>query len=137
MTTEAQPRIIELTKALTGDLIDNDLRWECETQIEVILTLKETGHSKLEYLRELLQQLQSQVLGVPLAENETEEDTSEHRLFTLRGLDKTFEEAKEAFARWKVAGKRLKEVFTKATSDEKVVKDETAEEPTEEDPRPR
>ena len=74
-----------------------------------------------------------QVLGAPLAENETEKDTSEHRLYALRKLDKTFEEAKEAFTRWKVAGKRLKEVFTKATSDKTVIKDETAEEPTEED----
>ena len=99
------------------------------------MTLRETGHKKLEYLRELLQQLQSQVLGAPLAENETEEDTSEHRLYALRKLDKTFEEVKEAFARWKMAGKRLKEVFSKATSDETVVKDETAEEPTEGRPR--
>ena len=83
MTNEAQPRIVNLTKALTGDLSSNNLRWECETQIEVIMTLRETGHKKLEYLRELLQQLQSQVLGAPLAENETEEDTSKHTLFTL------------------------------------------------------
>ena len=64
-----------------------------------------------------------QVLGAPLAEIESEEDTSEDRLYALRKLDKTFEEAKEAFARWKVAGKRLKEVFTKATSDETPVTD--------------
>ena len=36
------------------------------------------------------------------------------------------------FARWKVSGKRLKEVFTKATSDKTTVKDKTAEEPREE-----
>ena len=90
------------------------------------MTLRETGHSKLEYLRELLQQLKSQVLGAPLAENETEEDTSKRRLFTLWKLDKTFKEAKEAFARWKTAGKRLKKVFSKATSDKTVIKDETA-----------
>ena len=59
MTTESHPKIIELTKALTGDLSDNDLRWECETQLDVITTLKETGHKKLEYLKDLLQQLQS------------------------------------------------------------------------------
>ena len=112
MTNEAQPRIVNLTKALTGDLSDNDLRLECETQLEVITTLKETGHKKLEYLKDLLQQLQSQVLGAPLAETESEEDTSKHRLFALRKLDKTFQEAKEAFARCKVPGKRLKEVVT-------------------------
>ena len=52
-------------------------------------------------------------------------------------MDKTFKEAKEAFARWKVAGKRLKEVFNKAISDKTPVKDETAEEPSKGDRRPR
>ena len=52
-------------------------------------------------------------------------------------MEKTFKEAKEAFVRLKVAGKRLKEVFTKATSDKTVIKDETAEEPTEGRPRQR
>ena len=84
---------------------------------------------KIDYLQSLLQQLESQVLGAPLAETELEEDTSEHRLFALRKLDKTFEEAKEVFARWKVSDKRQKEVFRKATSDETPVKDENAEEP--------
>ena len=50
-------QIINLTKALTGDLSSNDLRWECETQIEVISTPREMGTKKLEYLKELLQQL--------------------------------------------------------------------------------
>ena len=127
MAKESHPKIIELTKTLTGDLSDNALRWECETQLEVITTLKETGQKKLEYLKNLLEQLQSQVLGAPLAETESEEDTSEHRLYALQKLDKTFEEVKEAFARWKVAGKRLKEVFRKETSDKTLVKDENSE----------
>ena len=58
-----------------------------------------------------------------------EEDTIEHRLFALRKLDKIFEEAKQAFAKWKVSGKQLKEIFLKATSDKKQVKDENAKEP--------
>ena len=37
-------------------------------------------------------------------------------------MDKTFEEVKEAFARWKVAGKRLKEVVTKETSEKTVIR---------------
>ena len=52
MTNEAQPRIVDLTKALTGDLSDNDLTWECETQNDIITTLRETGHKKLEYLKD-------------------------------------------------------------------------------------
>ena len=98
MSTESHPKVIELTKTLTGDLSNNGLRWECETQLEVISTLKEMGQRKLDYLKSLLEQLQSQVLGAPLAETESEEDTSKARLFALRKLDKTFEEAKEVFA---------------------------------------
>ena len=91
MSTDSHPMVIELTKLLTGDLSDNGLRWECETQLEVISTLKETGQHKIDYLKELLEKLQSQVLGAPLAESETEEDTSEARLFALRKLDQSFE----------------------------------------------
>ena len=67
-----------------------------------------------------------------MAETESEEDTSEVRLFTLRKLDQAFEKAKAVFARWKVSGKQLKEVFTKAMSNKTTVKDETAEESREE-----
>ena len=105
MSTDSHPKVIELTKLLTGDLSDNGIRWECETQLEVISTLRETGQRKLDYLKSLLEQLQSQVLGAPLAETETEEDTSEARLFALRKLDQSFEQAKEVLARWKVSGK--------------------------------
>ena len=100
MSSDAHPKVIELTKALTGDLRDNGLRWECETQLEVISTLKETGQRNLDYLKDLLGQLQLQVLGALLAKTETEEDTSEARLFALRKLDKTFEQAREVFARY-------------------------------------
>ena len=36
------------------------------------------------------------------------------------------------FARWKVSGKRLREVFTKVTSNKTTVKDENVEDPREE-----
>ena len=52
MSTDSHPKVIELTKLLTGDLSDNGLRWECETQLEVISTLKETGQRKIDYLKE-------------------------------------------------------------------------------------
>ena len=76
MSNDAHPKVIELTKLLTGDLSEDKLRWECETQLEVIATLKETGQRKIDYLEELLAKLKSQVLGAPLAESESEEDTS-------------------------------------------------------------
>ena len=117
MSTDSHPMVIELTKLLTGDLSDNGIRWDCETQLEVISTLKETGQCKIDYLKVLLEKLQSLVLGAPLAETESEEDTSKARLFALQRLDKKFEEAKAVFTRWKVSGKQLREVFSKATSD--------------------
>ena len=83
MSTDSHPMVIELTKLLTGDLSDNGLRWECETQLEVISTLKETGQRKIDYLKVLLEKLQLLVLGAPLAETESEEDTTEVRLFAL------------------------------------------------------
>ena len=132
MSTDSHPMVIELTKLLTGDISDNGLRWECETQLELISTLKETGQHKIDYLKVLLEKLQSLVLGALLAVTEAEEDTSEARLFALRRLDTEFEDTKAVFARWKVSVKQLREVFKKAMSDETTVKDETAEEPREE-----
>ena len=67
-----------------------------------------------------------------MAESESEEETSEARLFALHKLDATFKEAKAVFARWQISGKRLKEEFKKITSDETTIKDENAEEPREE-----
>ena len=51
MSTDSHLKVIELTKTLTGNLSDNDVRWECETQLEVISTLKETGQQKIDYLK--------------------------------------------------------------------------------------
>ena len=57
------------------------------------------------------------------------EDMSKHRQFALRALDGTFDEAKQAFARWNISGKRLKKLFKNKTSDGTTeVKDENAEE---------
>ena len=109
MTNEAHPKVIKLTKLLTEVLSENEARWECKSQLEVIATQNKTGQIKIDYIEELLGKLQSQVLGAPLAESESEEDTSEVRLFALLKLDATFEEARAVFTRWKVSGKRLKE----------------------------
>ena len=124
--TNAHKHLDKLTKILKTDLSDNDIRWEYEAQIDIIATLKETWQKKLDYIKSVLTTLETEVLRAPLTETELEEDTSEHRLFALQKLDKIFEEAKQAFARLKVPGKRLREVFKKATSDETQVKDENA-----------
>ena len=88
VTTNAQPKLDKLTKVLKTDLSDNDIRWECKAQIDIIATLKETWQKKLDYIKGVLTTLETDVLGAPLAETESEEDTSEHRLFALWKLDK-------------------------------------------------
>ena len=74
--------------------------------------------------------METEVLGAPIADSKEAEDTSEHRQFALKNLDGTFNKAKQAFSRWNILGKRLKEVFKKATTDKTTeVKDECTEEP--------
>ena len=54
MTNEAHPKVIELTKLLAEDLSENEARWECESQLEVIATQNKTGQCKIDYIEELL-----------------------------------------------------------------------------------
>ena len=131
MTKEAHPKVTELNKLLTGDLKDVDARWECETQLSIIVTLNKTGLGKIAFIDELLGKLQSQVLGAPIAETDQDEDTSEARLFKTRDMDACFEEGKEVFTRWQCSGKKLKEEFKRITAVQ-TVKDENAEETREE-----
>ena len=43
MANDANPKTIELTRPLTEDLSENEARWECESQLEVLATLTKTG----------------------------------------------------------------------------------------------
>ena len=52
-----------------------------------------------------------EVLGASVADTEKDEDTSKHRQFILRNLDGTFDEARQAFTRWNVSGKKTKKVL--------------------------
>ena len=51
MTKDANPKVTELHKLLTGDLRDVDARWECETMISIIVTLNKTGLGKIAFHR--------------------------------------------------------------------------------------
>ena len=132
---KAQKHIDELTKALRENLSKAEFRWTCEEQFEIISSLKEIWQKKLDYIKTVLNTMETEVLGAPIADSKKDEDTSEHRQFTLRYLDETFDKAKQAFARWNISGKRLKKFFSDATSDETEVKDEGAKEPEERRPR--
>ena len=46
--TTAHKHLDELTKILKTDLSDNDIRWECEAQINKMTTLKETWQKKFD-----------------------------------------------------------------------------------------
>ena len=93
-------------------------------------SLKEARQKKLDYIKYLLGQMETKVLAAPIADSDEAEDKSEHRQFALRNLDETFNKAKQAFSRWNISGKRLKEVFKKATEDKTTeVKEEGTEEP--------
>ena len=133
-----QKHIDELTKNLNGDLSDTKLRWECEAQIDIMSSLKEAWQKKLDYIKTVLGQMETEVLGAPIADSEEAEDKSEHRQFALRNLDETFNKAKQAFSRWNISGRRLKEFFKKATIDETTeVKEEGTEGTEEPKKRPR
>ena len=126
MTKDANPKVSELHKNLQGNLKDVDARWECETLIHIIVTLNKTGLGKIAFIESLLGKLNDQVLGAPIAETDADEDTSEARLFKAREMESTFEDAKEAFARWQGWGSKLKENFNELTSVE-TVKEEDIE----------
>ena len=61
-----------------------DKRWECETQLHIISTLVKTGTGKIAFIESLIGKLNEQVLGAPIAESDTDEDTSKARLFRAR-----------------------------------------------------
>ena len=46
MPKDANPKVTELNKLLTGDLRDVDARWECETMISIIVTLNKNRARK-------------------------------------------------------------------------------------------
>ena len=81
MTKDANPKVTELHKNLQGNLKDVDARWECKTQIRIIVTLNKTGLGKIAFIESLLGKLNDQVLGASIADTDADEDTSEARFF--------------------------------------------------------
>ena len=96
----AQPKLTNLQKLLSGDMTDQDTRWECEAEIRIAKTLTKQGQSKIDYIDNLVTNLNDQVLRAPIKIKDTDEDTSESRLYQARAIDAKIEESKEAFNRW-------------------------------------
>ena len=61
----AQKHIDKLTKNLSGDLSETELRWECEAQIDIVSSLKEAWQKKLDYIKTVLGQMETEVLELP------------------------------------------------------------------------
>ena len=81
-------------------MTDPDTRWECEAEIWIAKTLTKQGQSKIDYIDNLVTNLNDQVLRAPIKIKDTDEDTSESRLYQARAIDAKIEESKEAFDRW-------------------------------------
>ena len=96
----AQPKLTNLQKLLTGDLTDHDNRWGCEAEIWIAKTLTKQGQTKIEYIDKLVSKLNEQVLRAPIKVKDTDNDTSESRLYQAREVETKLEEDKEAFNRW-------------------------------------
>ena len=80
LTKDANPKVTNLQKLITGDLKDMDKRWESETSFCIISTLLKTGQGKIAFIESLLGKLNEQVLRAPIAESDADDDTSEARL---------------------------------------------------------
>ena len=116
LTKDANPKLTNLAKLITGDLKDADKRWECETEIRIIMTFAETRHNKVDIVESLIGKLNEQVLRAPIAESDADDNTSEARLYKAREIESNFEDSKEAFNRWVSWGLKLKENFNNLTS---------------------
>ena len=62
LTKDANPKVTNLQKLITGDLKDVDKRWECETSLRIISTLVKTGSGKIAFIESLIGKLNDQVL---------------------------------------------------------------------------
>ena len=95
----ATPKLTNLQKLLTGDLKDPDKQWECEAEIQIAKTLTKHGQTKIDYIESLVGKLNEKVLRAPIKIKDTDNDTSESRLYIAREIETKFKESKEAFDR--------------------------------------
>ena len=73
---KAQKHIDELTKVLRENLSETEVRWACKEQIEIISSLKEAWQKKLDYIKTVLNTMETEVLGAPIADSKKDEDKS-------------------------------------------------------------
>ena len=134
LTKDANPKLTNLAKLITGDLKGVDKRWECETEIRVVTTFAKTGQSKVDFVESLIGKLNEQVLRAPIAESDVDDDTSEARLYKARKAESNYENKQEAWDRWVSWCMRTQETFKKLT-DVKTPKTEDNEDEEDRDRR--
>ena len=111
----ANPKLTNLAKLLTGDLENADKRWDCEAEIRIVKTYTKTGQTKINYVESLVGRLNEQVLRAPLKVTDADDDTSESRLYKAREIKSKYEDNREAFDRWVSWCMKTQETFNKLT----------------------
>ena len=121
----AQPKLINLQKLIRGDLTDPDTKWGCEAEIRIGKTLMKQGQTKIDYIDKLVKNLNDQVLRAPIKVKDTDDDTSESRLYQARAIDEKVEESKEAFDRWANSILMIQQNFKDLTEKKKPKRDDS------------
>ena len=91
----AQPKLTNLQKLIRGDMTDPDTRWECEAEIRIGKTLTKQGQSKIDYIDNLVNNLNDQVLRAPIKIKDRDVDTIKSRLYQARAIDEKSKRARK------------------------------------------
>ena len=89
----AQKQQDKLTKILWEDLSEAEPRWACQEKPDVLATLQEAWEKKLIYMHSLLQKMEQEVLGAPVAVSQDDADSIDSRQFKLREQDIIYDKA--------------------------------------------
>ena len=111
----ANKKLNEIDKLLKGDLKNAEKRWECEAELRIVKTYIKTGQSKVDFVATLIDRLNEQVLHAPHKVKDSDDDTSESRLYKAREAKNAYEDKREAWDRWVSWCMRSQEAFKKLT----------------------
>ena len=85
-----------------------------EEKIEVMSGLQKSWKKKLQYISNLQEKLEEEVVNAPASTAQDKEDTFETRQFNLRAQDKVYDEAQQVFVQWKITFIRSVKFFKDA-----------------------
>ena len=96
----ANKKLNDIDKLLKGDLKNAEKHWEAEAELRIVKTYIKTGQSKVDFVATLIDRLNEQVLRAPHKIKDSDEDTSESRLYKAREVENKYEDNREAWDRW-------------------------------------